>query len=170
MQRWLDFQKTTIVPAFRKLRARKIFASVRNLECCQTCAHYSLSEHHTSYLFYHMQNKDGCIETPLSQRLELYLGYHFETKDIEECALAILKKHFRVKWNGDHGKRICISPKMSPSENWGVLRSFVQKRSIAVYWQAETAHLYASGGVGRKRDRDIFEEDMTELGFMNDKI
>ena len=49
-------------------------------------------------------------------------------------------------------------------KNWGVLRSFVQKRSIAVYWQAETAHLYAIGGVGRKRDRDIFEEDMTELG------
>ena len=59
--------------------------------------------------------------------------------------------------NGDHDKRICVSPKVPPSVHWAAIRSCVRMRSIAVYWQAQTAHLYAAGGVGRKRDREAFE-------------
>ena len=59
MQRWSDFQKTAIVPAFRELRARNIFASVQKLACCQSCAHRELSPHHTSYLFFHVQDKES---------------------------------------------------------------------------------------------------------------
>ena len=68
------FQTTAIVPAFRELRARNIFATVQKLACCQTCAHGDLSQRHTSYLFFHVQDKDCCIETPTSQPLKLYLG------------------------------------------------------------------------------------------------
>lgn len=159
MERWLNFQKTAVVPAFRELRACKIFATVQNLACCQSCAHSELSQHHTSYLFFHAQDKDGCIETPASQQLELYLGFDFENDDTQARALTILKKHFLVDWNGDHGKRICVSPKVPPSVHWAVVLSWVRKRSIAVYWHAQTAHLYADGGVGRKRDREAFESD-----------
>ena len=159
MERWLSFQKTTIVPAFRELRARNIYATVQKLACCQSCAHGDLSQQHTSYLFFHVQDKDRCIETPTSQPLKLYLGFLFESVDVQERALIILKKHCRVDWNGDRGKRICVSPKVPPSVQWAAVRSWVHKRSIAVYWQALTAHLYAAGGVGRKRDREAFEGD-----------
>ena len=64
-----------------------------------------------------------------------------------------------MDWNGDHGKRICVSPKVPPSVQLAAVRSWVRKRSIAVHWQALTAHLYAAGGVGRKRDREAFEGD-----------
>ena len=118
MQRWSNFQKSTIVPAFRELRARNIFATVQRLACCQSCAHGDLSQQHTSYLFFHVQDKDCCIETPTSQPLKLYLGFDFESVDVQARALAILKKHCRVDWNGDHGTRICVSPKVPPSVQW----------------------------------------------------
>ena len=160
IERWSNFQKTAIVPAFRELRAHNIYATVQKLACCQTCAHGDLSQRHTSYLFFHVQDKDGCINAPImSQTLELYLGYNFESVDVQACALAILKKHCRVVWNGDHGKRICMSPKVPPSVHWAAVRSWVRKRSIVVHWQAQTAHLYAAGGVGRKRDLEAFESD-----------
>ena len=106
MQRWSNFQKTAIVPAFREL------ATVQKLACCQSCAHNDLSQYHNSYLFFHVQDKDDCIETPTSQPLELYLGFDFESVDVQTRALTILKKHCRVDWNGDHSKRICVSPKI----------------------------------------------------------
>ena len=105
MQRWSNFQKSAIVPAFRELRARNIFATVQRLACCQSCAHGDLSQQHTSYLFFHVQDEDCCIETPTSQPLKLYLGFDFESVDVQARALAILKKHCRVDWNGDHGTR-----------------------------------------------------------------
>ena len=157
MQRWRQFQKTALVPAFRELRARDIYASTQKLACCQTCAHGDLSQSHSSYLFFYSQDKDCCIETPATQPLELYLGFDFESAAVEARALAILKKHCRVDWNGDHDKSICVSPKVPPSVHWAAIRSCVRMRSIAVYWQAQTAHLYAAGGVGRKRDREAFE-------------
>ena len=159
MQRWSNFQKTVIVPAFRELRAHNIFATVQKLACCQACAHGDLSQRYASYIFFHVQDKDHCNETPASQPLKLYLGFDFESVDVQARALSILKKHCRVDWNGDHGKRICVSPKVPPSVHWAAVRSWVRKRSIAVHWQAQTAHLYAAGGVGRKRDRDAFEGD-----------
>lgn len=159
MERWLNFQETTIVPAFRELRAHNIFATVQKLACCQSCAHGELSQHHTSYLFFHVQDKDGCIETPASQQLQLHLGFDFESADVQAHALTILKKHCRVDWNGDHSKRICVSPKVPPTVHWAAVRSWVRKRSIAVYWHSQTAHMYAAGGVGRKRDREAFEGD-----------
>jgi hypothetical protein len=115
MERWSNFQKSAIVPAFRELRACNIFATVQKLACCQTCANGDLSEQHTSYIFFHIQDKDGCIETPTSQPLKLYLGYAFESVDVQAVALAILKKHCLVDWNGDYSKRICVSPKVPPS-------------------------------------------------------
>ena len=128
------------------------------LACCQSCAHGHLSQHHPSYLFFHTQNKDRCIETPATQPLELHLGFDFASAAVEARALAILKKHCRVDWSGDHGKRIRVGPKVPPSVRWAAVRSWVRARSIAVHWQAQTAHLYAAGGVGRKRDRAAFEE------------
>ena len=92
--------------------------------------------------------------------MKLYLGFDFESVDVQARALAILKKHCRVDWNGDHGKRICVSPKVPPSVQWAAVRSWVRKRSIVVHWQALTAPLYAAGGVGRKRDREAFECDL----------
>jgi len=161
MERWSNFQKSAIVPAFRELRARNIFATVQKLACCQSCAHGDLSQQHTSYLFFHVQDKDSCIEAPTSQPLKLYLGFDFESVDVQARALAILKKHCRVDWNGDHGKRICVSPKVPPSVQWvGGGALLVRKRSIVVHWQALTAPLYAAGGVGRKRDREAFECDL----------
>ena len=115
MERWSNFQKSVIVPAFRELRARNIFATVQKLACCQSCAHGDLSQQHTSYIFFHVQDKDFCIETPTLQPLKLYLGFHFESVDVQERALAILKKHCRVDWDGDNGNRICVSPKVPPS-------------------------------------------------------
>ena len=50
-----------------------------------------------------------------------------------------------------------MSPKVPPSVHWAAIRSCVRMRSIAVYWQAQTAHLFAAGGVGRKRDSEAFE-------------
>ena len=75
MQRWRHFQTTALVPAFRELRANNIYASVLKLACCQSCAHGHLSQHHPSYLFFHAQDKDRCIETPATQPLELHLGF-----------------------------------------------------------------------------------------------
>ena len=72
MERWSNFQKSAIVPAFRELRARNIFATVQKLACCQSCGHGDLSQQHTSYIFFHVQDKDCCIETPTSQPLKLY--------------------------------------------------------------------------------------------------
>ena len=160
MQRWSNFQKSAIVPAFRELRARNIFATVQRLACCQSCAHGDLSQQHTSYLFFHVQDKDCCIETPTSQPLKLYLGFDFESVDVQARALAILKKHCRVDWNGDHGTRICVSPKVPPSVQWAAVRSWVRKRSIVVHWQALAAPLYAAAGVGRKRGREAVECDL----------
>ena len=102
MERWSSFQKSAIVPAFREVWARNIFATVQKLACCQSCAHANLSEQHTSYLVFHVQDKDSCIETPTSQPFKLYLGFDFESVDVQERALAILKKYCRVDWNGDH--------------------------------------------------------------------
>ena len=161
MQRWSDFQKTGIVPAFRELRAHSTFASVQKLACCQSCAHGKLCQDHTSYIFFHLQDKDGCMQTPTTQPIELLLGFHFESAEVEARALAILKKHCRVNWNGDHGKRICVSPKVPPSIHWAAVRCWLRKRSIAFYWHAETAHLYAADGVGCKRDREAFEGDLS---------
>ena len=79
MQRWSNFQKTVIVPAFCELRAHNIFATVQKLACCQTCAHGDLSQRYASYIFFHVQDKDHCIETPASQPLKLYLGFDFES-------------------------------------------------------------------------------------------
>lgn len=154
--RWATFQKSALVPAFRKLRARHIFATVQRLACCQNSAHAELSWQYDSFLFFHLQDKDYCIETPLSRPLKLYLGFDFRSVEDEALALAILKTYFRVEWNGDHRKRILISLKVS---FWEAIRSYVRKRSIAVYWKSLTAHLYAAGGVGRKRDLEAFEGD-----------
>lgn len=159
MQRWSNFQKTAIVPAFRELRAHNTFASVQKPACCQSCGHAALCQDHTSYLFFHVQDKDGCIKTPATQPLELHLGFHFESAEVQTRALVILKKHCRVNWTGDHGTRICVSPKVHPSVHWTAVRRWLRKRSIAVYWHAQTGHLYAADGVGRKRDRDAFEKD-----------
>mmetsp|Transcript_3156 Transcript_3156/g.6796 ORF Transcript_3156/g.6796 Transcript_3156/m.6796 type:complete len:289 (+) Transcript_3156:334-1200(+) len=74
MQRWRHFQTTALVPAFRELRANNIYASVLKLACCQSRAHGHLSQH-PSYLFFHAQDKDRCIETPATQPLELHLGF-----------------------------------------------------------------------------------------------
>ena len=93
MERWSSFQKSAIVPAFRELRARNIFATVQKLACCQSCAHGDLSQQHASYVFFHVQDKESCIETPTSQPLKLYLGFDFESDDVQARALAILKKH-----------------------------------------------------------------------------
>jgi hypothetical protein len=87
----------------------------------------------------------------------MYLGFDFESADVQACALAILKKRCRVDWNGDHNKLICVSVKVPPSVYWAAVRSWVRKRSIAIHWQEQTAHLYAADGVGRKRDREAFE-------------
>ena len=157
--RWATFQKCALVPAFRELRRRAAFATVQRLSCCQSCAHAELSEQYVSCLFFHVQDKDRCIETTLSRPLQLHLGFHFERVDVEARALAILKKHCRVEWSGDYGKCIIVSPKVPPSVRWAVVRSWVRKRSIAVYWKAMTAHLYDAGGVGRKRDLEAFEGD-----------
>ena len=54
----LRFQKTALVPAFRELRARDIYASTQKLACCQTCAHGDLSQSHSSHsLFFHSQDR-----------------------------------------------------------------------------------------------------------------
>ena len=76
--------------------------------------------------------------------LELHLGFDFASAAVEARALAILKKHCRVDWSGDHGKRIRVGPKVPPSVRWAAVRSWVRARSIAVHWQAQTAHLYAA--------------------------
>ena len=66
MQRWHQFQNTALVPAFRELRARDIYASTQKL-CCQSCARArsSLPGPLFPYPFFHSQ--DRCIETPASQ-------------------------------------------------------------------------------------------------------
>ena len=58
-----------------------------------------LSQQHTSYIFFHVQDKDCCIETPTSQPLKLYLGFDFESVDVQERALAILNGSTAV-WTG----------------------------------------------------------------------
>ena len=42
---------------------------------------------------------------------------------------------------------------------WAPVRRKVRARAIAVFWHGLTAHLYAPGGAGRKRDRAAFEAD-----------
>ena len=111
MQRWKDFERCCMVPAFRELRAGRVYASTRKLACCQTCAHAELSAEHASYVFYHVQDKEHCLEAGPSQPLCLYLGYDFEDAATEARALAILKKHLDVEWDGDHRTRICVRPK-----------------------------------------------------------
>ena len=44
---------------------------------------------------------------------------------------------------------------------WAPVRRHVRARAIAVFWHSLTAHLYAPGGAGRKRDRAAFEADFT---------
>jgi len=159
MQRWRHFQTTALVPAFRELRANNIYASVLKLACCQSCAHGHLSQHHPSYLFFHAQDKDRCIETPATQPLELHLGF---------SALRAPPSR-RARWPSSRSTAVSTgtatmasasasAPRCPPSVRWAAVRSWVRARSIAVHWQAQTAHLYAAGGVGRKRDRAAFEE------------
>ncbi len=145
------------MPAFRELRKRGVFATVQKLACCQSCAHGKLSELYSSYVFFHVQDKDHCVETDPTEQLVLYLGFVFESGSVEARALAILKKHFSVEWDGNYKKRILVSPKVPPSVYWSVLRAWVRTRSIAIYWHETTAHLYAPNGVGYKRDREAFE-------------
>ena len=73
--------------------------------------HAELSAEHASYVFYHVQDKERCLEAGPSQPLCLYLGYDFEDAATEARALAILKKHLDVEWDGDHRTRICVRPK-----------------------------------------------------------
>ena len=80
----------------RAAGARHLYASTQKLACCQTCAHGDLSQSHSSYLFFHAQDKDRCIETPATQPLELYLGFDFASAAVKARALAILKRSTAV--------------------------------------------------------------------------
>ena len=73
MQRWKDFQRTAVVPAFRELRAQRVFATVQNLACCQSCGHGELERAHRSYVFFHQQDKDFYVK----KGSYLYLAYDF---------------------------------------------------------------------------------------------
>ena len=45
------------------------------------------------------------------------------------------------------------------SQAWTPTPRHVRARAIAVFWHGLTAHLYAPGGAGRKRDRAAYEAD-----------
>ena len=158
MPGWKEFRSTAIVPAFRELRRRGIFATVQNLACCQSCAHAELVDH-PSYVFFHQQDQDRCRESE-SDSLTLYLGFEFESAEVEARALTILKKYVMVHWNGDHRTRIVVTPKVP---HWTMVRKWVTARNVCLYWKEQTSHLYAIGGVGRKRDREAFEGESWEV-------
>ena len=44
------------------------------------------------------------------------------------------------------------------NRHWHKLRMFVTTKAIYNYWKSLTAHLYAPGGKGEKRDREEYEE------------
>ena len=86
----------------------------------------------------------------------LHLHHAFATSRKQRRALSILRRFCDVAWDGEPQKTIVVRPRSS----WEPLRRWVRARSIAVYWFARTSHLYAPGGVGRKRDREQFEAEM----------
>ena len=45
------------------------------------------------------------------------------------------------------------------ARRWERVRRAVVGRGIVEFWRAQTAHLYADDGIGRKRDRKAFETD-----------
>ena len=160
-KRWLHFQKTAITPAFKDLRNSQIFCSVQKLKWCQTDAHAELSGDYSSYVFFHWQSKMSCIELESDQEMKLYIGYHFETTEVEARAILALRKYFNVLWDGD--KRKCIILCSKDRSLWAVIRRWFVIRCISLYWHGLTSHLYASGCVGRKRDRCAFEEECVSL-------
>ena len=97
--------------------------------------------------------------------------------DVQARALSILKKHCRVDWNGDHGKRICVSPKVPPSVHWAAVMLLGFKRwsrravarveaeyapdgprgqQIIQEWSAMKC---ADGGASRKRTHEVALKD-----------
>jgi len=57
------------------------------------------------------------ILLPHYDRTTTVLRFHqgIASAAVEARALAILKKHCRVDWSGDHGERIRVGPKVPPS-------------------------------------------------------
>ena len=158
--------RETMELVFRDLWFQKIFATVQKLSYCESCkpgdhlfdvSGTVTNPRHEFTNLCDILNKQYSCCTSQSLNLKMYLGFDFESADVQACALAILKKRCRVDWNGDHNKLICVSVKVPPSVHWAAVRSWVRKRSIAIHWQEQTAHLYAADGVGRKRDREAFE-------------
>ena len=86
-----------------------------------------------------------------------HLRHAFESDQKKRCALSILQRFCDVEWDGDRRKTIRVRLR---TRCWMRLRRFVRARAIALYWFGLTAHLYAPGGVGCKRDRDEFEAEM----------
>ena len=132
--------------AFRALCEGGIYASTHEPPCCARCGHESLSDSYASYVFFTARDDEHA----------LHLHHAFTTNRKRRRALSILRRFCDVVWDGDPQKTIVVRPRSS----WEPLRRWVRTRSIAVYWFARTSHLYAPGGVGRKRDREEFEAEM----------
>ena len=87
----------------------------------------------------------------------VYLYHHLPTERHRKNALAALRKYFCVAWDETDEHKILISRKR---DYWKPLRSMVQKRRVALYWQSLTAHHYQPPhGRGFKRDLAAFLDD-----------
>ena len=140
--------KEALGPVFGALCEGGIYASTHKPQCCRRCGHDTLSASHASYVFF----------TRLDESVEwLHLRHAFESDQKKRCALSILQRFCDVEWDGDRRKTIRVRLR---TRCWMHLRRFVRARAIALYWFGLTAHLYAPGGVGCKRDRDEFEAEM----------
>lgn len=162
--RWVEFRKRALTPAFARLRRRGIYATVRDLGCCDACAISRHFEHHDRFVYYHMEDVScfaaacRCGSAP-----DLYLGFHLPRTEDVRFVVATLRRYAHVEWEGDVSVKIRVWPRVSPRERWSQVRSGVLRRAVGVYWKERTAHLYAEGGVGRARDRAAFERDCAEL-------
>ena len=136
-----EFKCRSLTPAFLALRQSGVHASTQNVPCCS----------HGSYICYTAKR------LPYKPIDKLYLRHSFANAAVQERALSILRRFCDVEWDGEPTTCICVRPKPS---RWVAVHKWVRGRAIGVYWLGLTSHLYASGGIGCKRDRADFEAEM----------
>lgn len=154
---WLQFKKDKLVPAFKELRERGIFARTTNIACCGSCTHAELGGivynsdgdgEWDGYVGYHMQSVPMDKEDWLKPFDSIYLQHSLPDDDPQVVTFVrevFVKRGLAVEWEGDPTKTILVRLPTSIGPLWQKLRAHVKQRSIFYYWHGLTHHLHATG-------------------------
>ena len=140
---WRRVRRELLVPAFKKLRARGIFARHTHLSCCGSCATGELEELADEYVGYHIQSVPDALDDPFES---IYLLHQLDVDTKPFVRKTFVDAGLVVDWDGSDDDTILVALAHPAGHWWSVVRRAWRLRALCEFWRECTAHLHAPGG------------------------